>query len=315
MGSDSDPAQLLHLILNDVGQLPPTAHLTLFATAEVFAGQHSDSPHIALHTVKEFVSMEDDPLSAIRNKKHSSISIGIKMLQERQLSAFVSAGNTGALMGTAKLSLPMLPGIARPALLTLLPTRQNEIAVLDVGANTSCKAEHLVQFALIGSAYQKNRGIDKPKVGLLNIGSEAKKGTPELREAYLHLESMAPSKLTFVGNIEARNVFQGDIDVLVTDGFTGNIFLKTAEGIAAVVLDQLEQTAQEECSPHLKDVLAEMRQRLHYAEYPGAILCGVDGIVMKCHGNASAQSLINTITSSIRLIEHGFLDNVKALLL
>ncbi len=233
------------------------------------------------------------------------------MLQAKRLHAFISAGNTGALMCAAKLLLPMLPGIDRPALLTLLPTRRNEIAVLDIGANTSCKTHHLIEFALIGAAFQKIRGVSNPKVGLLNIGSEAKKGTPQLREAYAQLEKMTPFQLDFAGNIEARDVFQGKIDVLVTDGFTGNIFLKTAEGIAGVVLDQLEETAQEECSPHLKGVLAEMRQRLHYAEYPGAILCGIDGIVMKCHGNALAQSLINTTISSIRLIEHRFIDKAK----
>ena len=258
--------------------------------------------------------MEEAPLSAIRSKKQSSICVGIKMLQEKRLQAFISSGNTGALMSAAKLSLPMLSNIDRPALLTLLPTRQNEIAVLDVGANTSYKAHHLVEFALIGTAFQKVRGIDHPRVGLLNIGPEAKKGTPELREAYRCLSEMPSSQLNFAGNIEARDVFQGEIDVLITDGFTGNIFLKTAEGIASVVLDQLEETSQEECSPHLKKVLAEMRQRLHYAEYPGAILCGVDGIVMKCHGNAASQSTINTIVSSIRLVEHRFLEQVKAIL-
>lgn len=311
MGSDTQPLELLLAIFQFADQLPPSAHLTLFATVDIFAGRHSPSPNIALHVVQEYISMEEAPLSAIRNKKQSSICVGIKMVKDKKLHAFISAGNTGALMAAAKLSLPMLPGIDRPALLTLLPTCKNEIAVLDVGANTSCKAHHLIEFALIGAAFQKIRGISNPKIGLLNIGSEAKKGTPQLREAYAHLEKMPPSQLDFAGNIEARDVFQGNIDVLVTDGFTGNIFLKTAEGIAGVVLDQLEETAQEECSPHLKGVLAEMRQRLHYAEYPGAILCGIDGIVMKCHGNASAQSLINTIISSIRLVEHRFIDKAK----
>lgn len=311
MGSDTQPLELLHAIYRFADQLPPTAHVTLFGTTEIISGQHSPSPNIALHIVQEYISMDEAPLSAIRNKKQSSICVGIKMLKEKRLHAFVSAGNTGALMCAAKLSLPMLTGINRPALLTLLPTLRNEIAVLDVGANISCKTRHLIEFALIGATFQKVRGISNPKVGLLNIGSEAKKGTPELREAYACLEKMAPSQLDFAGNIEARDVFQGEIDVLVTDGFTGNVFLKTAEGIASVVLDQLEKTAQEKCPPHLKEVLAEMRQRLHYAEYPGAILCGIEGIVMKCHGNAATQSVVNSITSSIRLVEHRFIDKTK----
>ncbi|MBS0653601.1 MAG: phosphate acyltransferase, partial [Verrucomicrobia bacterium] len=195
MGSDTQPLELLHAIYHFADQLPPSAHLTLFATTDIFAGRHSPSPNIALHVVQEYISMDEAPLSAIRNKKQSSICVGIKMLKEKRLHAFVSAGNTGALMCAAKLSLPMLPGIDRPALLTLLPTRGNEIAVLDVGANTSCKAHHLIEFALIGAAFQKIRGVNNPKVGLLNIGSEAKKGTPQLREAYGCLEKMAPSQI------------------------------------------------------------------------------------------------------------------------
>jgi glycerol-3-phosphate acyltransferase PlsX len=315
MGSDTPPLELMDAIFRFVDQLPSGIDLTLFATRDIFAGRHSPSPQIALHTVLECIEMEESPLAAIRTKKNSSICVGIKMLKEKQLQAFISAGNTGALMCAAKLSLPMLPSIDRPALLTLLPTRKRDIAVLDVGANTSCKAHHLVEFAHIGAAFQKIRGIDHPQVGLLNIGSEAKKGTPQHQEAYALLEKADRSQFHFSGNIEARDVFQGHIDVLVTDGFTGNIFLKTAEGIGGVILEQLDETAREECSPHLKGILAEVRQHLHYAEYPGALLCGIDGIVMKCHGNASPQSLINTIISSIRLVEHQYIERTKSYLL
>ncbi len=314
MGSDMPPREIVDAVFRLSSSLPPSVDITLLATAEVFAGLHSPSPRIALQTVQEFISMEEAPLSAIKEKKHSSICVGIKMVQEKRLDAFISASNTGALMAAAKLSIPMLPGIDRPALLTLLPTRQNEIAVLDVGANTSYKAQHLVEFALIGAAFQTIRGISEPKVGLLNVGSEAKKGTPELREAYRRLTELPSSQINFLGNIEARDVFQGSIDVLVTDGFTGNIFLKTAEGIAGVILDQLEETALEECSAHLKEVLGEIRKRLYYAEYPGAILCGIDGIVMKCHSNACVQSLINTITGSVQLVENQFIEQVKKVL-
>ncbi|MBY0528589.1 MAG: phosphate acyltransferase PlsX [Rhabdochlamydiaceae bacterium] len=311
LGSDTPPEDLLQEIIPFAKTLPAHVTLHIFGTHGLFLGHLSSPPHLIFHEVSEVISMEDDPLKALRLKKNSSICTGIKMLKEGTLNAFVSAGNTGALMACAKLQLPMLPGMARPALLTLLPTREHDIAVLDVGANTSFKAEHLLQFAAMGIAYQKNRGIDTPKVGLLNIGAEAQKGTPELREAHSLLSTLD----AFVGNIEARDVFQGKIHVLVTDGFTGNIFLKTAEGIAAVILDQLEEIAQEECSPHLKGVLAEMRHRLHYAEYPGALLCGVDGLVMKCHGNSSPQSMKHTITSAIRLVDHGFLERTKQQLL
>ena len=168
----------------------------------------------------------------------------------------------------------------------------------------------------MGVAYQKARGIVQPTVGLLNIGSEKKKGTPELRETYQRLQALnrnsEKNTPIFIGNIEGRDVFQGNIDVLVTDGLTGNVFLKTAEGIANFIIDQLFESTNEECSPHLKNALGALRQKLHYAEYPGAILCGVDGIVMKCHGDSTPRSLINGIKGAMRLAENNFLQKIKA---
>lgn len=215
--------------------------------------------------------MEDAPLAAIRSKRGSSLCIGIRMLKEGLLQAFISAGNTGALIACAKIELPELPGVERPALMTLLPTRLGEMAVLDVGANTTYKVKHLVQFAAMGVAYQKSRGIEVPKVGLLNIGSEARKGTPELQLAYNELLALSKKKnasFSFSGNIEGRDVFNGEIDVLITDGFTGNVFLKTAEGIAAVIMEELHSPLIQESSPQVKEILAHLQQRLHYAEYP-----------------------------------------------
>lgn len=308
LGSDVSPQELLQAIIEFRSQLKETVTLTLLGTDVLF--QHAAHPPdgILFHSVQDVITMEDDPLYAIRHKKQSSLYLGIEMLKEGHLDAFISSGNTGALMAASKLLLSTLPGVQRPALLTLLPTRTSDVAVLDVGANTSHKAKHLVQFALMGAAFQKTRGISQPKVGLLNIGSEEKKGTPELRTAYETIKEIASSSsFTFVGNIEAREVFQGGIDVLVTDGFTGNIFLKTAEGIGMVILEELEATAQEEDLP-LKSALAGLRQHLHYADYPGALLCGVQGIVIKCHGNATTQSLLASITSAYRLVEHRFLE-------
>jgi phosphate acyltransferase len=310
LGSDMRPSDLLEAVLIFSKGLKPSVHLTLFGTPLLFRRRRPPS-NATFFPVKEVIEMDDAPLTAIRKKRNSSICLGIKQLKEEELHAFISAGNTGALMGCAKLTLPSLPKVERPALLTLLPTRKNEIAVLDVGANTTYKAKHLVQFAAMGVAYQRSRGVKLPKVGLLNIGSEAKKGTPELQQAY-HLLQKKSTSYAFVGNIEGRDVFQGEIDVLVTDGFTGNVFLKTAEGIASVILEEIETSISiDDCSPHNKGLLAEMRSRLHYAEYPGALLCGVDGIVIKCHGNASPQSLTRSIVTAHRLVEHSFLETVR----
>lgn len=307
LGSDVSPQELLQAIIEFHPQLKETISLTLLGDVVLF--QHAPDPPngILFHSVKDVIMMEDDPLYAIRHKRQSSLYLGIQMLKEGHLDAFISSGNTGALMAASKLLLSTLPGVQRPALLTLLPTRTSDLAVLDVGANTSYKAKHLVQFASMGAAFQKTRGISHPKVGLLNIGSEAKKGTPELRAAYEAIKESA-SSFTFVGNIEAREVFQGGIDVLVTDGFTGNILLKTAEGIGMVILEELEDAAQAK-DLTLKAALAGLRQHLHYADYPGALLCGVQGIVIKCHGNATTQSVLASIASAHRLVEHRFLES------
>ncbi|SRR5581483_2429853 len=314
LGSDTPPSELLDAILSYSRELPHSIHLTLFVTPSLVERTRPPTDNVLFHIVEEVITMEDAPLSAIRVKKNSSLCLGIRMLKDGLLQAFISAGNTGALIACAKIELPELPHVDRPALLALLPTRFNEIAVLDVGANTAYKAQHLVQFASMGVAYQKSRGIALPKVGLLNIGSEAKKGTPELQMAYNELLSLSQKEnpsFSFSGNIEGRDVFHGEIDVLVTDGFTGNVFLKTAEGIATVIMEDLHSPFVQESSPHIKRILAEIRQRLNYAEYPGAILCGIDGIVMKCHGNSNPKSLISSITIASRLVQHQFLDQVK----
>jgi glycerol-3-phosphate acyltransferase PlsX len=314
LGSDVSPDRLLQEILFFCKDLSPSVSLTLFGTAELFRRVIPPVGHVFFQVVKEMITMEDAPLTAVRRKKDSSLCIGIRLLKEGHLQAFISAGNTGALMGCARLQLPALLHVERPALLTLLPTRQKEIAVLDVGANTSYKAQHLIQFAAMGVSYQRSRGIKIPTVGLLNIGSEAKKGTPELQRVYNQLltgSKKSSSLYAFAGNVEGRDVFHGEIDVLVTDGFTGNVFLKTAEGIAGVILEELESSPLEDCSPHMKGILAELRQRLHYAEYPGALLCGVDGIVIKCHGHSGPQSFIRSITTATRLVQHSFLDQIR----
>jgi glycerol-3-phosphate acyltransferase PlsX len=304
MGADTPAENLLSAVLKLAQK--SDAHFVLFGTADLFA-KNSCPPSVTSVTVSEVIGMEDDPLHAVRRKQDSSLCVGMKKLAAGELTAFVSAGNTGALMASASLMLPLLNGIDKPALLTPIPTRKGEMAVLDMGANIICTATNLVQFALMGIAYQKCRGTSHPKVGLLNIGTEAKKGTPLLREAYQLLEEKFGS--TFIGNIEGNQAFQGLADVLVTDGFAGNIFLKTAEGIAAVILEELGR------SPEFAGALQTLHTRLTYAEYPGALLCGVDGIVMKCHGDADPKTFCQTIEGALRLASHNLIDKIKSHLL
>ncbi|HSX04736.1 MAG TPA: phosphate acyltransferase PlsX [Rhabdochlamydiaceae bacterium] len=315
LGSDTPPEKLFHAVIECFSKIELPAKFVVFGTKNLFLHIKAP-PEITCIPVSEFISMEDSPLVAVRRKKNSSLCVGIEMLKKVELDAFITAGNTGALLACCKLELPMLPGIDRPALMTLIPTKKEPIAVLDVGANVSVKAEHLVQFASMGIAYQKTRGIERPTVGLLNIGSEKKKGTPEIRKAYEHLQQQLNrttplSSPIFIGNVEGRDVFHGEIDVLITDGFSGNIFLKTAEGLAEFILDDLQKAGAFEGSLELKNIISTLWNRLRYDEYPGAILCGVEGIVMKCHGRPSASSLVNSIKCAIRLSQHFFLEKIK----
>ena len=281
MGNDNSPKTLL-TALNEL-QLDSSTELVVFGLPE-----YKDLSRFEYVEALEFIEMDDHPLSALRRKKQASLCIGLKALNEKKIDAFISAGNTGSLVTGAKITLGTLPGILRPALLARMPTKKEPVAVIDVGANVQVKACHLVQFALLGTAFAKSHGIKKPRVGLLNIGSEASKGTTELRIAYQELKEFPNSPFEFVGNIEGKSVFDGEVDVLITDGFTGNVFLKTAEGIASLL------------SSHL-----------HYAEYPGAILAGVQGIVIKCHGYSTPRAFSNAIAGAVQLVRSNFTEEIK----
>ncbi len=292
MGNDNAPPALLKA-LRELS-LPTSVELVAIGTP-AFEAEAAPFRYVA---AQEVIGMEEHPLLALRRKRNASMSVGLRLLKEGKLDAFVSAGNTGALVSSAKMILSTLPRILRPCLVTLMPTKKNLVAVLDVGANIQAKACHLVQFASIGAAYQKARGIPHPTVGLLNIGSEPLKGTSELRLAYGELQNKKGFR--FAGNIEGKTVFDGDVDVLVTDGFTGNVFLKTAEGIASLILDRIQLPSTE----------LQRFQSLHYAEYPGALLAGVRGIVIKCHGYSTPKAFKNAVLGAIELAHERFVQKL-----
>jgi len=313
MGSDTAPQILFESIIQAVPLLETSDLLIVFATQHVIdqvaPACFSFKKSIQFHAVTDVIAMGDDPLSSIRHKKNSSIVLGIKLLRKQKIDALVSAGNTGALVGAATISLSKFPGINRPALLALLPTQKGFVAVIDVGGNVSCKAENLIQFAQIGAAYQScNLEGRTPKVGLLNIGAESKKGTLEVRQAYQALTEQVDSKMEFVGNIEGREVFEGKVDVLVTNGFTGNVLLKTTEGVASFIFDTLKDL---DSSEEFKQV----QRYFNYAEYPGALICGVEGVVIKCHGNATPKAMLNSIKGAMHLVRQDFISKIKKELL
>ena len=319
-GDHNHPEYILETLHGIYRRVRDPFCLLVFATSDIrsqienFQALHSELlPKDSLFCcfVEEVIHMDDDPLIAIRRKKESSMSVGMRLLKENKIDALVSTGNTGALIASARMHLPLLEGIQRSALITLLPTKKSSIAVLDVGANIECTPENLVQFARMGLAYQKSRGISHPRIGLLNIGTEEKKGRGELRETYKLLQKFntLDKSPVFIGNVEGKEIFSGNVDVLVTDGFTGNVFLKTSEGISSFILETLHEN--QAMLPFSKPLLDRLEKELYSAEYPGAILCGADGIIMKCHGDANPEALTNGVQGAIRLVNGQFIAKMK----
>lgn len=318
MGGDTSPDNLFDAVLQAVKAYDASFTFVVLATPDIIQRlKEKVSPLqtgalVEFCSVQEVITMCDEPLASVRRKKGASLVIGMRLLKKRRIDALVSAGNTGALLVAATLSLPLLPGIKRPALLATLPTEKGQVAVVDVGGNVSCKAHHLIQFAHMGAAYQRcSQGIERPRVGLLNIGVESQKGTQELRHAYQILADTPEEGLLFAGNIEAREVLQGRIDVLVTDGFSGNVLLKSIEGASAFILQVLAERKTE----GMKECLHELRTHFSTEEYPGAILCGVEGVVVKCHGNATARAFYHGIQGAITLVQRKLIEQLKLLCL
>ncbi len=255
---------------------------------------------------EQTVDMCANPHSALRTKGGSSIALGIAQLRAKSADAFITAGNTGALFAfaAAKSGLPPLPGVTRPALLAEIPTADRPMSVLDVGAQVHWSASNLLQYAAIGKAYHKTLGNNHPTIGLLNIGSERDKGPQELQKAF----NLLQNEPHFLGNIEGKDAFSGNIDILITDGFTGNIFLKTSEGIAAHLLKLLGKNS----SDAMGAELSTLSSKINPDSYPGAILAGLNGIVIKCHGDSSPESIISSIHRAITLHEQHFITNLKS---
>jgi glycerol-3-phosphate acyltransferase PlsX len=309
MGGESAPQEIFEAVLSISREIAAGDSLVAIAQHSVLPNLRSAFPQMASSiefiTTEDAIEMEEPPLYAVRRKKDSSMAAGMRLLKEKKIDAFVSSGNTGALVAFAKLHLPMLPQIERPALLVMMPTEKGKVTVLDVGANIAPKPQHLVSYALLGTFYRHCILAEKsPSVGLLNIGVEEQKGTQELKETYRMLQGTFAER--FLGNIEGMEVFQGKIDVLVTDGFTGNVFLKTSEGISSFLAEYLKKHF------GLPDTVSHLRRQFNYSEHPGAFLCGVEGIVVKCHGFSDKYALMNGIRGAFNLAKKEIISRLKA---
>ena len=267
-------------------------------TAELEKNGKNADDRLTIHHASQKVEMDDAPALALRTKKDSSMRVAINLVKDGTANAAVSAGNTGALMATARFVLRMLPGIDRPAICSTIPSEYSHTHVLDLGANVDSSAEHLHQFAIMGSELVKAiDGIDAPKVGLLNIGQEAIKGNEQVKAANVLLES---ADLNYIGYVEGDDVFLKDVDVVVCDGFVGNVALKTTEGLAKMISNELKTQFTSNLFAKMAALIAlpvikAFRRKFDPRRYNGASLLGLQGIVIKSHGGADSLSYTNAI--------------------
>ncbi len=265
---------------------------------------------------EEVIGMGEAVATAVRRKRRSSLRVGARLVAEGRADGLVSAGNTGAAMATAKMVVGMLAGVDRPALAALVPTKSGRpTLLLDVGANSECKAHHMAQFAIMGDAYSRAvLGTLKPSVGLMSIGEEEAKGNDLTKEAFPLLREL--TSLNFVGNVEGRDVFSGEVDVIVTDGFTGNVMLKLSEGLQDAVLTLIKRELSATAITKAGAVLARpafknLKKRLDYAEYGGAPLLGVRKIVVVCHGSSNARAIRNAVRNVKEFSERGAVGRIE----
>ncbi|HEV2326959.1 MAG TPA: phosphate acyltransferase PlsX [Terracidiphilus sp.] len=276
--------------------------------------ENEDLP-IVIHHASERIAMDEKASQSLRTKKDSSMRVGLKLVRESKAAGFVTAGNTGAAMATAKMVLGAMPSVDRPALATPMPTSKGSPCVLlDVGANVDCKAHNLEQFAVMGEIYARSvLKIHKPRVGLLSIGEEETKGNELTREAFALLKALP---LNFIGNVEGRDIFNGNADVIVCDGFVGNVALKTSEGIGRFVRDALRQSLTRTVTAQVGALLSrrafnDFRRQLDYTEYGGAPLLGVRGVCIIGHGSSNDNAIFNGIRVAHEFSRAGTLERIE----
>jgi glycerol-3-phosphate acyltransferase PlsX len=281
-------------------------------TADADAGER-----LLVRHAPEVVTMNDAPVDALRRKKQSSMRVAIDLVKQGEAQACVSAGNTGALMAIAKFVLKTVTGIDRPAILAEMPARGGSVHMLDLGANADCTAEQLFQFAMMGSVVTADvRALDNPRIALLNIGEEEIKGDQTVKAAAALLTA---SGLNYVGYVEGNDIISGKTDVVVTDGFTGNVALKTMEGTAGFISEMLKAAFTETWLSRLqalaaRGVLGRLRARLDPRQYNGASLVGLTGIVVKSHGSADELAFLHAIETAVVEVEHDVPSQIGRLL-
>ncbi|HEV7218940.1 MAG: phosphate acyltransferase PlsX [Terriglobales bacterium] len=270
---------------------------------------------ISIVHASEVITMDDKAVQAVRAKRDSSMRVGLRLVRDGKAQGFITAGNTGAAMATAKMVLGAIPGVDRPALAAIFPTATGAVAeLLDVGANVDCKPENLEQFAVMGEIYFRSMfGTRRPRVGLLSIGEEESKGNELTREAFRLLKQLP---LNFVGNVEGRDLYNGKVDVIVADGFVGNVALKVSEGVANLVRFTLKETLKATITRQVgylisRSAFADFKKRLDHTEYGGAPLLGVKGVCFITHGSSNMNAIKNAVRVAAEFAERNINDTIE----
>jgi len=268
---------------------------------------------IEILPAESFVPMDATYAEALRRTPNTSIAVGLDAVRRGTADAFISAGHTGAVFGNAFMTLGTFPGIERPAIMNLFPSPVGPVAMIDGGANVDCKPAHLRDFARMASLYvEEVLGVPSPSVGLLSIGTEPQKGNKLTRAAF---ELLAQTDLNFVGNVEGNKLFSGECRVFVCDGFVGNVVLKACEGFGQMAVDWLEQSLQasggRSGNDNLRQSAQSLRQMLDYAEYGGALLLGVNGLCIKCHGRSNSRAIVNAVRLAERSLRHQAVEKTR----
>ncbi|MBS6474570.1 MAG: phosphate acyltransferase PlsX [Clostridiales bacterium] len=319
-GGDHAPSEIIKGTVQALGEFPEL-HVILTGdeqkiNAELQKETQAPMDRISVVHAPDVISMDEPPVNAIKRKKNSSLVVGLELLKAREGDAFITCGSTGATLSGALLRVGRIRGILRPALAPMLPNeRGTGVLLIDCGANMDCKPANLEQFAMMGDAYMRCvAGVENPRIALANVGVEDEKGNELTHAAYPLIK--AHEELNFVGNMEARDVFSAS-DVIVSDGFAGNLLLKSVEGTAGYLMGTLKKEFLSSLrgklgAMMLKPALKRVKKSMDYTEYGGAPLLGIDGIVLKGHGSSNAKAMASTVRQAVRMIDADIVGVIKS---
>ena len=327
MGGDNSPDEIIKGCVQTVDELESEIILIgdeskINEKVKEFYGKNNITEvnsKITNRNASEVISNHESPTEAIRSKKDSSMVVGFKMLKDGEGDVFISAGSTGAFMAGGLLLVGRIKGIDRPALCPILPSHSGKgFMLIDSGANTNCRPNNLLQFAQMGSVYMKNvKHVENPVVGLFNIGAEEGKGNDLMKETYAELDE--DESINFYGNVEGRYMFDDDVDVVVTDGFTGNVALKTIEGMGLMITKLLKEELTKSwwssfLAMLLKPYLKKFKKRMDYSEYGGALLLGIKKPMVKCHGSANAKIVKFTLRQAEEFAKNNVVQGIETII-